>query len=285
MLLPRWCYFNIYAMSSWTRTIVVPLSIFYAHQAGAPAAAGAGHRASCSCEPPETPLWPHPPTRRWLTLDQLLPRRRSGCSSGSRRWGLGPIRRLAVRRADDWMLRALRRQRRPRRHLPADDLHGHLPALPGLRRRFAGDAVGAEAARRPDDRGGRHDPPAAVLLAGVGHGPDAQRPGRRRAAGRRTRPLRRGGALAARTRSAAARRLEHRQSGPGAGRLVLRVPQRLLSRHRRHGDGADGAGQDGPRRHAAGPAGGRARRCAGCWACRTATAAGRPSIATSTARC
>ena len=28
---------------------------------------------------------------------------------------------------------------------------------------------------------------------------------------------------------------------PGAGRLVLRVPQRLLPRHRRHGDGADGA--------------------------------------------
>ena len=32
MLLPSWAYFNIYAMSSWTRTIVVPLSIFYAHK-------------------------------------------------------------------------------------------------------------------------------------------------------------------------------------------------------------------------------------------------------------
>src|SRR5262249_27711644 len=32
MLLPRWFYCNIYAMSSWTRTIVVPLSIFSAHQ-------------------------------------------------------------------------------------------------------------------------------------------------------------------------------------------------------------------------------------------------------------
>jgi squalene-hopene/tetraprenyl-beta-curcumene cyclase len=30
MLLPRWFYFNIYAMSSWTRTIVVPLSIMSA---------------------------------------------------------------------------------------------------------------------------------------------------------------------------------------------------------------------------------------------------------------
>lgn len=32
IFLPRWFYFNLYAMSSWTRTIVVPLSIFYAHK-------------------------------------------------------------------------------------------------------------------------------------------------------------------------------------------------------------------------------------------------------------
>ena len=32
MFLPNWAYFNIYAMSSWTRTIVVPLSMFYAHK-------------------------------------------------------------------------------------------------------------------------------------------------------------------------------------------------------------------------------------------------------------
>ncbi|GIW80027.1 MAG: hypothetical protein KatS3mg105_1834 [Gemmatales bacterium] len=29
---PNWAYFNIYAMSSWTRTIVIPLSIFYAYK-------------------------------------------------------------------------------------------------------------------------------------------------------------------------------------------------------------------------------------------------------------
>ncbi len=32
VLLPRWFYINIYAMSSWTRTILVPLSIFSAHK-------------------------------------------------------------------------------------------------------------------------------------------------------------------------------------------------------------------------------------------------------------
>ena len=31
-LLPRWFYLNLYAMSSWTRTIVVPLSIIWAHK-------------------------------------------------------------------------------------------------------------------------------------------------------------------------------------------------------------------------------------------------------------
>jgi squalene-hopene/tetraprenyl-beta-curcumene cyclase len=32
ILLPRWFYINLYAMSSWTRTIVVPLTIFSAHK-------------------------------------------------------------------------------------------------------------------------------------------------------------------------------------------------------------------------------------------------------------
>lgn len=32
MLLPNWFYFNIYEMSSWTRAIVIPLAILYAHK-------------------------------------------------------------------------------------------------------------------------------------------------------------------------------------------------------------------------------------------------------------
>ena len=32
MLLPNWFYLNIYEMSSWTRTIVIPLAILYAHK-------------------------------------------------------------------------------------------------------------------------------------------------------------------------------------------------------------------------------------------------------------
>jgi squalene-hopene/tetraprenyl-beta-curcumene cyclase len=101
MFLPRWAYVNIYAMSSWTRTIVVPLSIF--------SACKPVHRlppelsiAELFLEPPETSLWPHPPTRRWLTwtnffllVDQAV--------KWLEKWGPPAIRRAAVRRAADWM--------------------------------------------------------------------------------------------------------------------------------------------------------------------------------------
>src|SRR5437660_2348449 len=65
MLLPRWAYFNIYAMSSWTRTIVIPLSIFYAHKPSRQLPPELGIR-ELFAEPPEAPLWPHPTTRRCL---------------------------------------------------------------------------------------------------------------------------------------------------------------------------------------------------------------------------
>ncbi|MCS6852995.1 MAG: squalene--hopene cyclase [Gemmataceae bacterium] len=101
ILLPRWFYFNIYAMSSWSRTILVPLSIVYAHKPVRRLPPESGI-AELFLEPPTTPLWPHPPTRRWLTwtnfflvLDQLLKQ--------IDRLGPGPIRRLALRRAEAWM--------------------------------------------------------------------------------------------------------------------------------------------------------------------------------------
>jgi squalene-hopene/tetraprenyl-beta-curcumene cyclase len=103
MLLPKWAYFNIYAMSSWTRTIVIPLSIFYAYKPirHVPPEKGI---AELFLEPPHTPRWPHPPTRRWFTwtnfflvLDQVVKRVEA--------WGLGPLRTLALRRAKGWMLK------------------------------------------------------------------------------------------------------------------------------------------------------------------------------------
>jgi squalene-hopene/tetraprenyl-beta-curcumene cyclase len=103
MLLPRWSYINIYAMSSWTRTIVVPLSIFYAHKPVRKLPEEMSVR-ELFLEPPETPLWPHPPTRRWLSwtnffllADWVAKRMEAG--------GLMFLRRRALRLAKKWLLR------------------------------------------------------------------------------------------------------------------------------------------------------------------------------------
>jgi squalene-hopene/tetraprenyl-beta-curcumene cyclase len=101
LFLPRRAYFNIYAMSSWTRTIVVPLSILYAHKPvrSLPAELGI---AELFLQPPTTPLWPHPPTRRLLTWTNVflgIDRVFKWVDS----FGLGPARRLALKRAEKWM--------------------------------------------------------------------------------------------------------------------------------------------------------------------------------------
>jgi squalene-hopene/tetraprenyl-beta-curcumene cyclase len=101
MLLPRWAYVNLYAMSAWTRTIVVPLSIFYAYKPRRELSPELGIR-ELFLDDPDTPLWPHPPTRKWLTwtnfflgVDAVIKR----CE----RWGLLPFRRRALRKAEAWM--------------------------------------------------------------------------------------------------------------------------------------------------------------------------------------
>src|SRR5207247_5891100 len=66
MLLPKWAYFNIYAMSSWTRTIVIPLSIFWAYKPVRILPPELCIR-ELFLQAPETPLWPHPPTQCCLT--------------------------------------------------------------------------------------------------------------------------------------------------------------------------------------------------------------------------
>jgi squalene-hopene/tetraprenyl-beta-curcumene cyclase len=99
-LLPRWCYVNLYAMSSWTRTIVVPLSIFSAYKPVRHLPPEKGI-AELFLQAPETPLWPSPPTSRrrswtnfFLGLDYVFKHVEPF---------LGPIRRLALKRAARWM--------------------------------------------------------------------------------------------------------------------------------------------------------------------------------------
>jgi squalene-hopene/tetraprenyl-beta-curcumene cyclase len=122
ILLPRNSYFNLYAMSSWTRTIIVPLSIFYAHKPARRLPENLGIR-ELFLDPPEKQTWPHQPTARlfswtnaFLALDRILKyfdpgkvdRHRPLRSPTLRRrpW-MAPVcwlRATAVRRAERWML-------------------------------------------------------------------------------------------------------------------------------------------------------------------------------------
>ncbi|MFL5328005.1 MAG: squalene--hopene cyclase [Gemmataceae bacterium] len=100
VLLPRWCYVNLYAMSSWTRTIVVPLSLVYAYKPVTDVPVERGVRELFLGDPHEV----KPPcsatekrftwTNFFLFTDRTYKR--------VERF-LGPIRRLAVRKATAWM--------------------------------------------------------------------------------------------------------------------------------------------------------------------------------------
>jgi squalene-hopene/tetraprenyl-beta-curcumene cyclase len=101
LLAPRWAYLNIYAMSSWTRTIVVPLSIFFAHKPVRRLGPGQDI-TELFTEHPHKPLWPHPPTRRLLTatnlflaVDWVIKRLEV--------WGPQAVRRRAIAKAARWM--------------------------------------------------------------------------------------------------------------------------------------------------------------------------------------
>ncbi|MCI0457818.1 MAG: squalene--hopene cyclase [Gemmataceae bacterium] len=102
MFLPRCCYFNLHAMSSWTRTIVVPLSIFSACKPVRQVPREQGI-AELFLDPPDTPLWPAQPTRRLLSwtnfflgMDRLV--------KWYERWAPRLLRRAAVQRAAEWMI-------------------------------------------------------------------------------------------------------------------------------------------------------------------------------------
>jgi squalene-hopene/tetraprenyl-beta-curcumene cyclase len=104
LLLPRWSPFHIYRMSSWSRTIVVPLSIIWAH------------RPSCAI-PVQATL-----SELWAPEHRPVPDPRS--PDGGRHWRaffrgvdwglktlerlrIRPLRRRALARAEQWILERL----------------------------------------------------------------------------------------------------------------------------------------------------------------------------------
>lgn len=101
VLIPRWLPFNIYEMSAWSRTILVPLSVVWAHKPVTQLPPELGIR-ELFLEPPEVPRSPHPRTQaRWswtnlfLWVDRWIKR--------FERCRLTPFRRWAVRKAVRWV--------------------------------------------------------------------------------------------------------------------------------------------------------------------------------------
>src|SRR6267378_4062436 len=204
MLLPNWCFINIYEMSSWTRGIVIPMAILCALRPG----------------------WRLPERAR---VDELFkdPTRKTAAFDWSKQllsWknvflaldrGLKlyeklpwkPLRQRALREAKSWMLDHLARNQ------------GILP----LR-----------------NRGRRHHSNAALRFAGLGylhrHGfARGSRPSPRSSRAGQSRGL---DAFEAGPRP---RRLANQKQRRRARRLGVRIPQRFLSRCRRHRLCPDGA--------------------------------------------
>jgi squalene-hopene/tetraprenyl-beta-curcumene cyclase len=101
ILLPRWFFFNIYAMSAWSRTIFVPLSVVDAYKP-VTRLPESMHIRELFLAPPETPRWPAKPSATWLSWTNFF----LGVDWAMKkveRFGLTPLRSWAVRKALRWM--------------------------------------------------------------------------------------------------------------------------------------------------------------------------------------
>ena len=180
-----------------------------------------------------------------------------------------PLRTLALKQAEKWLLERLEM---------TDGLGAIYPAMLNaiialrclgyseddpqvIRARDEFEKLGIEEPASDADAGADlpHD---ALRVAGLGHGAGGLCAGRgRRAAQRSAHDQGRG--LDALQRSSPQGRLGRQGAQHRARRLVLRVQQRVLSRHRRHRAGAAGAEQGGQSPRALSAPGGRARHRVG----------------------
>ena len=266
-------------MSSWSRTIFVPLSILWAQKPVRRAAPTRAAPGSCFDGAPGSDPAPAP-RRRWGAFFSGVDR---ALKVGERLPGAGALRGARRRprgRLDDRAARGLRRpvrdpardvERRPRAQLsrlrrgpPAAARGARPPRRAAARRTTTARCACSPACRRC---GTPSSPATRSRRRACRAGDPAPRARRRRGCWQADQPPGRLGAAQPRA----------------AGRLVLRAPERALSGRRRHLHGADGAAPGARRR--------RPRRCRrrrsraaspGCWGCRTATAAGPASIATTT---
>ncbi len=102
LFLPKWFYFHLSKVSAWTRTMIMPLAVVSALRPTRrlPAALGIDE-LFCDESQRHRFVNHRPASAAWsvffIALDHLL--------KIVRRLGVNPIRRLAVRRAEEWILR------------------------------------------------------------------------------------------------------------------------------------------------------------------------------------
>lgn len=110
ILLPSWCPINIYEMSSWSRTIVVPLSLLWAFQPRTQLPAKHGIDEIFVNRPADMPVTMPPAeqvdamkSRTWMPWSAIF----RGVDRGWKlveRLRLNPFRQHAIRRAQQWIL-------------------------------------------------------------------------------------------------------------------------------------------------------------------------------------
>lgn len=110
MFLPAWCPFNIYEMSSWSRTILVPLSLLWAFQPQVKLSPEHQIDELFLTSPDRLPVT-MPPSEQVDALKQktFVPWREVFATAdkvwkGIEWLGIKPLRRWAIQRAADWMI-------------------------------------------------------------------------------------------------------------------------------------------------------------------------------------
>ena len=103
ILLPRWFYFNIYAMSSWSRAIVVPLSIIWAKKPRCVLPEAGNLDDIADAEPAPKPRYASHKERYWSLFFRAV----NQLQHVGERVGLVPLRAHAVRRGERWTLERL----------------------------------------------------------------------------------------------------------------------------------------------------------------------------------
>jgi squalene-hopene/tetraprenyl-beta-curcumene cyclase len=110
MFIPKWAPFNIYEMSAWSRTILVPLSLLWAFKPSRQLPPELGIRelfidspeSLSACNPPSQALDAMTRSTR-LNWDKIF-RHIDATIKLFERWHIRPLRKQAIRLAADWMI-------------------------------------------------------------------------------------------------------------------------------------------------------------------------------------